>query len=61
MNILDGELWWIGAFLIVVLLGLVIMVVRNKAAKTDSVNHTKEDTVRNSVSIKPKKNTTKLD
>lgn len=59
MNIFQGGLWWVGGFLIVAFICIVVMLMRNSASKTDKVVHTKDDTVRHSVSIKPKENTTK--
>lgn len=59
MNIFQDGLWWIGAFLILILIGIVVMLLRNSKAKVDTVVRTKDDTVRNSVSIKPRENTNK--
>jgi hypothetical protein len=59
MNIFQGGLWWVGGFLVVALIFVVVMLMRNNAAKTDKVGHTKDDAIRNSVSIKPKESTTK--
>jgi len=54
------NVWWIGGFILVTILCIVIMLLRNRAAKTDTVIRSEHDTVVNSVSLKPKKNTTKL-
>lgn len=59
MDIFQGGLWWISIFLIVALIFIIAMLMRNSAAKKDSVGRNKDDVVRNSVSIKPKENTNK--
>lgn len=61
MAFFQDNLWWIGGFLIVTIFCIAVMLLRNRAAKTDTVLRTENDTVINSVSLKPKKNTTKLD
>ncbi|MCE3251985.1 MAG: hypothetical protein K0Q67_995 [Cellvibrio sp.] len=55
------NMWWITGFLIVTVICIVVMLMRNSRAKTDTVLRSEHDTVRNSVSLKPKKDTTKLD
>jgi len=44
-----------------IIFGIVAMILRNRAAKIDSVGRSEKDTVNNSVSIDPKENTTKLE
>jgi len=61
MSIYEDYLGWIVGFFILLTLCILAMLMRNRAAKTDSVGRTEIDTVRNSVSLDPKKNTTKLD
>jgi hypothetical protein len=47
-----NSLWLIG-FIVLFIVVIGIVLTRNKAAKTDSVNRTERDTIANSVSISP--------
>lgn len=60
MTVFQENIWWLGGFLIVTLLCIVIMLMRNRAAKTDRVLRSEYDTVKNSISLKPKSDTTKI-
>lgn len=61
MDVFQRDLWWAGALLIVIVISIIAMLLRNRAAKTDSVLHSEKDTIANSVSLHPKKKTKKLD
>lgn len=61
MSIYEDYIGWIAGLFIFIILCVIVMLMRNRAAKTDSVGRTENDTIRNSVSLDPKKNTTKLD
>lgn len=52
--------WLVAVFFAFIVFWVVALILRNRAAKTDSVGRTEKDTVINSVSIDSKKNTTKL-
>lgn len=57
-----NTLWWIVILLFVFFSAFVVaMILRNHAAKTDDVGKTEKDSIENSVSIKPRENTKKLD
>jgi hypothetical protein len=57
----EGMAWLSGLFLFVIVLFIAMMIWRNRAAKSDTVRRKEEDTITNSVSLKPKKNSRKLD
>lgn len=59
MTGVEDSAWWIGGFVVVVLLCVAAMLWRNSAAKTDDVNHSKMDEVDSSVSVRPKQHTDK--
>ena len=61
MDTFANGVWWAGGVLAFVIIFILAMLLRNHTAKTDSVNHSKSDTTRNSVSLGPKRNTRKLD
>lgn len=61
MGFFEDNLWWIGGFVIITVLCVVAMLWRNHVAKSDTVLRTEKDTVSSSVSLKPKRNTKKLD
>ena len=61
MNASQIDLWWAGALLLFIVIGIIAMLLRNRAAKTDSVLRSEKDTIANSVYLDPKKNTKKLD
>lgn len=61
MNVLQDYLLWIIGFIILTALCIVIMLLRNRAAKTDSVGRSEADTVRSSVALDPERDTKKLD
>ncbi len=61
MVFFQNNMWWIGGFLIVTIFCIAIMLWRNYAAKTDTVLRKESDTIINSISLKPKRNTKKLD
>jgi YbbR domain-containing protein len=52
--------WLVAVFFAFIVFCVVAMILRNRAAKTDSVGRSEKDTVINSVSIDAKENTTKL-
>ena len=57
-----NTLWWIVILLFVFFSAFVVaMILRNNAAKTDDVGKTEKDSIENSVAIKPRENTKKLD
>lgn len=53
--------WLVAVFFAFIVFCVVAMILRNRAAKTDSVGRSEKDTVINSVSIDAKENTTKSD
>ena len=61
MNESQINMWWVAGLLIFIAIGIIAMLWRNRAAKTDTVLHTKKDANDSSVSLDPKKNTRKLD
>lgn len=62
MAFFQNGIWWLaGLLLAVTVLFIVMMIWRNHAAKTDTVLRKEQDTVTSSVSLKPKRNTRKLD
>lgn len=61
MVFIQDNIGWIVVFLIVAVSSIVIMLWRNHAAKSDTVLRKESDTVTSSVSLKPKRNTQKLD
>jgi hypothetical protein len=61
MAFIQDNMWWMGGFLVFTIFCIVIMLWRNHAAKTDTVLRKENDTVTSSVSLKPKRNTKKLD
>lgn len=61
MNLLEDYLLWIIGFFIITALCIAVMLLRNRAAKTDSVGRSEKDTVRSSVSLDPERDTKKLD
>lgn len=61
MSTFEDNLWLVALFFSFIVFCAVAMILRNRAAKIDSVGRSEIDTVRNSVSIDPKENTTKLD
>jgi hypothetical protein len=60
MNDLDIHPFWIIRFIIITLASIVIIIIRNKAAKIDTVNRSEVDTIVESVSLTPEK-TKKID
>lgn len=60
MVFFQENMWWIGIFLVVTIFGVVAMLWRNHAAKSDTVLRKEIDTVTSSVSFKSKRNTQKL-
>jgi hypothetical protein len=61
MSIIEENLWLVAVLFSFIIFCIVAMILRNRAAKIDSVSRSKKDTVINSVSIDPKENTTKLE
>lgn len=61
MSIIEDNLWLVAVLFSFIIFCIVAMILRNRAAKIDSVSRSKKDTVINSVSIDPKENTTKLE
>jgi len=60
MPVFEGNILWVGGFLLLTSLCILAIFLRNHAAKTDRVHHTEQDTIKNSVSLKPKKNSPKF-
>jgi hypothetical protein len=60
MSIFEDNLWLVAIFFAFIVFCAVAMILRNRAAKIDSVGRSEKDTVINSVSIDAKENTTKL-
>lgn len=52
----DYGLWWAGVVILFAITFIIAMILRNKAAKTDSVNHTKADAELNSITPEPPNN-----
>lgn len=61
MDFFQTNILWIGGFIFVTIFFVGAMLWRNHAAKTDAVLRKEKDTVISSVSLKPKKETKKLD
>ncbi len=61
MPVSTTELWVGAVVLILVALAIAAMLIRNNAAKKDNVGRSEIDTIITNVSIKPAKNTRKLD
>lgn len=55
MTISQISLWWLIGFIVAGILLIIVMLLRNKAAKTDSVNYTEKDTISQSVSLTDQK------
>jgi hypothetical protein len=55
MGEIDIHPFWIIGFVVVALSCIVLMLLRNKAAKTDRVNRSEVDTIVESVSVTPEK------
>lgn len=53
--------WWLIGFLIITAICVLVMLMRNRAAKSDAVLHSENDTVLHSVSLNRKNNTRKLE
>ena len=60
MSIFEDNAWLVSIFFAFIVFWVVAMILRNRAAKTDSVRRSEKNTVVNSVSIDAKENTTKL-
>lgn len=60
MSIFQDNAWLVAIFFAFIVFWVVAMILRNRAAKTDSVRRSEKNTVVNSVSIDAKENTTKL-
>lgn len=56
-----NDIGWLVGLTLLILVVTFAMVLRNRAAKKDSVNRSEKDTVADSVSLSPRKNTRKLD
>lgn len=61
MQSIQNDIGWLVGLTFFILFVIVAMLIRNRAAKTDSVNRTEKDTIADSVSLNPRKNTRKLD
>ncbi len=61
MSFFQDNVWLVAMLFAFIVFCVVAMILRNRAAKIDSIGRTEKDTVINSVSIDPKENTTKLD
>lgn len=59
MTLIQNIIWLLIGILIFIVFYIGLTLWRNNAAKTDSALHNKNDTVKSSVSLKPRKNTTK--
>lgn len=53
--------FWLIGFLLVVAVAVIIVLLHNNAAKTDTVNRSEKDTIENSVSITPPDEKRKID
>jgi hypothetical protein len=53
--------FWLIGFLLLIVIAIIVVLVHNKAAKTDRVNRTERDTIEDSVSISPSDNKRKID
>lgn len=61
MSIFEDNAWLVAIFFAFIVFWVVAMILRNRAAKTDSVGRSEKDTLVNSVAIDAKENTKKLD
>lgn len=61
MSIFQDNGWLVAVFFAFIVFWVVALILRNRAAKIDSVGRSEKDTVINSVSIEAKEHTTKLD
>jgi hypothetical protein len=61
MESYPNDISWLAGLTLLILIVIIAMVLRNRAAKKDSVNRTEKDTIDDSVSLSPRKNTRKLD
>lgn len=58
----SGSAWWIGAIIVIfTILSIASIIIRNNAAKKDSVGKSEKDSIATNVALHPKKNTRKLD
>ena len=61
MNFSDTALWGAAILFIFFALYMIGTWIRNSAAKKDRVNRSEQDTVADSVSVKPRQHTRKID
>lgn len=61
MPISSDTLWGGAVFLIFIVLCIAAILIRNNAAKKDSVGKSEKDSIATNVAITPRKNTRKLD
>lgn len=60
MSIFQNNLWLAAVFFAFIVFWVVAMILRNRAAKTDTAGRSEKDTVINCVSIDPKEKTNTL-